>query len=214
MLQRAKKTIRVRTPQHHLLVHCFYDFISISKVNSDKELFLNLCKNGCKNFSKKYCCPPMSPDFKSYVKGYDKLLVLLMAAGLDQLNGFGYKDYHKLRIGNAVLKPRTEKIMRNMERKFSTRFLSTGACRLCKPCRLKLKKPCRYPEKRRYSMESLGVDCNYLSHKLFNMPLLWYKHSKAPEYTCVLCALPLVNSINGKLVINELEHELSQLYSP
>ena len=43
----------------------------------------------------------------------------------------------------------------------------------------------------RYSLEALGVDCNDLSEKVFGIPLKWYEKGKAPEYTSVICALPI-----------------------
>lgn len=206
-----QKIIKVKTPKHSLTINCFYNFISIKKVRTKKELFLNMCKEGCRNYNKKYCCPPLSPNFNSYVKGYNQLFILFFSLGLKQLDNFGYYDYHKVRIGNAVIKPRIEKIMRYLEIKFNSKFLSTGACRLCKPCQLKVKKSCKHPDKRRYSLESLGVYCDILSKKLFNKPLLWYENRKAPEYTSVICALLIKKSADKKLIVKETENQLNIL---
>ena len=37
--------------------------IEKDKIKTDKKRFLEMCKNGCKNYNKKYSCPPKSPDF-------------------------------------------------------------------------------------------------------------------------------------------------------
>ena len=103
---------------------------------------------------------------------------------LYQLN---YKDYLKVQLANSVIKSRIDKHMRKIEK--DSEFLSSGSCRLCKPCKLKLKQPCKYPDKKRYSLEAVGVDVNDLTIKLFNIPMLWYKDKIAPKYTCVVCGM-------------------------
>ncbi len=180
---------RVNTPKHELLVEYYYDFIKKEEVRTNKELFARMCRDGCRNYDNKYCCPPSSPSFNKYVKE-DLLLILLFKMGLFQLSEYS-NEYHKIRLANAVLKSRIEKLMRFLEKEAGTNYLGTGACRLCRPCRKKVGKPCRYPDKKRYSLESIGVDCNYLSKKLFNIELKWYENKNAPEYTCVICALPV-----------------------
>jgi predicted metal-binding protein len=187
----ALTKVDIATQQHKFRLECYYDFIGISSVKTNKALFLDMCKKGCRNFNNKYSCPPLSPEFSSYVKNNEFLLVVLLKIELSQMSG--KNEYHKLRIGNAVIKPRLEKIMRMLEANLGSKFLSTGACRLCKPCQKKLGKPCKHPDKMRFSLESLGVDCNKLTEDLFKFHLLWYKDKKAPEYTAVVCALPLKN---------------------
>ena len=182
MEKRSIGKFKVVTPKHELEIKYYSDVIEKSKIKVDKQLFLDLCKKGCVNYDKKYSCPPFSPLFNNYVKS-DFLLVVMFVLDLNQ---FDYKEYFKIKIGNAVLKSQIEKVMR----KFGL-YLSTGACRLCKPCKRKLMQPCKYPSKRMYSLESLGVDCNDLCLKLFNVPLKWYKDKKAPPYTSVVCAVPL-----------------------
>lgn len=177
----------IETPKHKLKVEAHYKIVNKNAVKVDKKFFENKCKT-CRNYNKKYSCPPLSPEFNSYVD-CDKLLVLMLKMNLNQLDGFDYNEFHKIRIGNAILKPKIEKIMRELGG--GSKFLSSGACRLCKPCQLTLKKPCKHPDKRRYSLESLGVNCDALSKDLFGTPLLWYKDKKASEYTLVICALPV-----------------------
>lgn len=181
------KTFIIQTPKHKLKVDAYIEFTKCSSLNVNKKLFTKMCLEGCVNFDKKYCCPPFSPEFKSYVKQRN-LMVLLLKMNLGQLKE--YKEYHRLRIGNVVIKSRAEKMMRKLETYTNTKFLSNGACRLCKPCQRKIGKPCKRPKKMRYSLEALGVDCNELVKDVFKFPLLWYKDKKAPEYTCVVCALP------------------------
>ena len=125
VLSQKNKTITIKTPRHSLNFDCFYDLVNLDEVKTDKNLFLGMCKSGCPNFNRNYSCPPSSPDFSSCTKDHDVLFVLLFSLELGQLDGFDYKEYHKLRIGNAVLKPRIEKVMRSLAVKLCSTFLGT-----------------------------------------------------------------------------------------
>jgi predicted metal-binding protein len=193
----------ISTPKHKLKIDAYFDFIKVSDIQVDKDKFFKMCKEGCVNFGNKYSCPPCSPSLTKYVKEKE-VLVLMMKIDLDQFDS-NYREYLKLQAGNAVLKSQIERLMRKLEVSLGGKFLATGSCRLCKPCRLKLKEPCRDPLKRRYSLESLGVDCDSLVKTLFKTPLLWYKDKKSPSYTSVVCGLP-VKSREG--VVEELKSNL------
>jgi len=183
----SAKTLLLRTAKNNLSVDCYFKIINKEKLSVKKDLFAEMCRK-CRNYNNKYSCPPLSPDFESYVNA-EKLLVLLMKARLDQFSA--YEPHFRLRVANAILKPRIEKVMRAMEVHTGTNFLGTGACRLCKPCKKKKGLACSYPDKMRYSLEALGVDCDKLAKDLFNISMQWYKDKAPPEYTLVICALPL-----------------------
>jgi predicted metal-binding protein len=177
--------IVVKTLKHDVQVELLYGYIRTSEVIVKKELFAKMCKDGCVNFGKKFSCPPVSPCFHSKKK---YLLVIFMRVFLEQ---FDYKEYHKLRIGNAILKPRIDLVMRKLEDKFGGRYYSSGSCRLCKKCG----KVCNHPEKMRFSLESTGVDCNQLVKDVFGLELKWYCAKKAPMYTAVVAGLPVDEKI-------------------
>ncbi|MFH0870734.1 MAG: DUF2284 domain-containing protein [archaeon] len=187
MGEQSTKNVLLKTPKNSLSVDCHFKIIGKGELSVKKELFAEMCKK-CRNYKNKYSCPPFSPDFEAYVKA-EKLLVLLMKARLGQFSA--YKPHFRLRIANAILKPRIEKIMRAMEAHTGTKFLGTGACRLCKPCKKKKGLACSHPDKMRYSLEALGVDCDKLAKNLFGISMQWYKDKAPPEYTLVICALPL-----------------------
>lgn len=178
--------LKIQTPKNNFEIEIYSKFIETKEVESNKELFQKMCKEGCVNYGRKYSCPPFSPSFTTVSEGYESLLVVLFLSTLSQIKS---TEYNKLRIANIVMKSKIDKIMRELEKVNNTKFLSTGSCRLCKPCGAKVGKPCKYPDKKRYSLESLGVDCNNLVKNLFEKELLWFKNKKAPEYTCVVCGL-------------------------
>jgi len=194
-------SFKVKTKENNLKINFFYDFINKKDVLVKKDCFSKMCLNGCKNYKKKYSCPPFVPDFKNLIKEHEGLFIVLF---LCKLNPIKSTEYNKIRIANVVLKSRIIKLMRFLEEKFNTTFLSTGSCNLCKPCKLKLNLPCKHPKKRRYSLEAIGIDCNKISKDLFNIKLLWYKNKKAPRYTCVLCGL-VCDKKNIKEIKKEVE---------
>jgi predicted metal-binding protein len=210
MLDNHNLKTTIQTPKHTLNILCSYDTFPTQKVKVNKKLFKQMCKNGCPNYNQKFGCPPLSPSFKDVVKEKE-LFLLAMVLKLNQFNKHNYQEYLKIRIANSVLKSRIEKVMRKLEKVTRTKFLSTGACRLCKPCQKKISNPCKHPDKRRYSLESLGVDCNHLTKNAFGLPLKWYKKKKAPEYTTVICGLPIKESNNIQKIINLTEEELKKL---
>jgi predicted metal-binding protein len=197
------KTFIVKTTKNNIEVEVYSGFIRKEDVKVEKQKFCEMCKEGCVNYGKKFSCPPFSGDFLSLVnKEYKEGIFVLMF--LIRLNSINSTEYNKVRIANSVMKSRIDRLMRILESEFKTKFFSTGSCRLCKKCQLILKKPCKHPNKMRYSLESTGVNCNYLSERLFSLPLLWFKDGKAPDYTCVLAGL-ICNSKDIETIHSRLE---------
>jgi len=196
-----QKNITINTPENKVLINTYIDTIDCSNLEINKELFTKKCLESCRNFKQKYSCPPLSPTFHNYIKE-KTLLVLLLKINLDQFSK--YKPFHRIKIANSILKSRADKIMRQMEKHTNTKFISNGSCRLCKPCQKKLNKPCKHPKEMRFSLESLGINCNNLSTTLFNLPLLWYGNKTCPEYTLVITAIPLNDNLEKyKLLLSK-----------
>ena len=193
---------KVKTTRAEYSVEVDSEFILKEDVRVQRECFLKMCREGCVNYGKKFSCPPCSLEF-SRVCDKEGIYVVMFLMKLESVKS---TEYNKVRIANSIMKSRLDKIMRTLESSFNTKFLSTGSCRLCRICQLKLKKSCKHPEKMRYSLESTGVDCHYLSTRLFDKPLLWFKNSKAPEYTCVLTGL-----VCNKSEVNSISQELENL---
>lgn len=196
----------VITPLHKLKVLVYSGFISRKEVAVKKEIFAEMCKK-CKNYNKKYSCPPKSPDFDDICKKEGLFIILFRI----DLSGISSKEYNKVQLANSVLKSRIDKLMRMLEANFDSKYLGSGSCKLCKPCQLEKNLPCKHPEKMRFSLEATGIDCNILSENLFKFPLLWYKDNKAPDYTCVLAGLPC-NRSGAKSIETEMNKIINQTF--
>jgi len=168
---------------------------------SDKNLFSNLCSKGCINYNKKWSCPPHSPNYRDFCAGWDKLLILYARMSLSQLL-YIKNDYLKIKAANSILKSRADKFFRHISTRYG-KYISTGSCRLCKPCKCKMNLPCAHPELMTYSFESIGLDVGKLVVNRFQKPLLWYKPQHLPKYTAVVCGL----LTNAEITPEDLQKE-------
>lgn len=153
----------------------------------NKELFDRLCKQGCPNYGKKWSCPPLSPVYIDYTKNWEKLFILYMQISFDQFD-YIKSDHLKVKAANVILKSRADKFLRKMSVQYGN-YISTGSCRLCKPCKRKIGASCAHPDIMTYSFEALGVDVSKLVEKHFSRALLWYKPNNLPAYTSVVSGL-------------------------
>lgn len=183
------KDFIVKTPNREIKIEAYSGFISKEKVNVDKKCFTELCKK-CRNYGKKYACPPKSPSFEDICKKQG-LHIVLFKCNLGQIKNTS--EYNKIRIANSIMKSRIDKLMREFEAKSGNKlkFLSSGSCRLCKKCNLEKNLACKHPDKMRFSLEACGINVEKITKELFDIPLLWYDHKthKAPEYTCAVAGL-------------------------
>ena len=167
----------------------------------DVDFIHTLCSTGCVNYNKKWSCPPHSPSYKDLSAGWEHLFILYARMMLSQFS-YVKTDYLKVKAANSILKSRADKFLRYMKTKYG-RNISTGSCRLCKPCKYKIGLPCAHSELMTYSFEAMGVDVGRLVIELFHKPLLWYKPNNLPEYTSVVCGL----LTNAEITTEDLQKE-------
>lgn len=153
----------------------------------DKNRFDKMCEKGCSNYRKKWSCPPHAPSYQEFSHDWKYIYIVFAQIELHQ---FAYikNDYLKIKAANNILKSRIDKYLLYMAEE-GGKYISTGSCRLCKPCKCKLNLPCAKPNKMTYSFEAMGMDVNTLIRKCFNSCLLWYRKNSLPEYTSVVCGL-------------------------
>lgn len=170
----------------------------------NKDFFDSLCKKGCPNFGDKWSCPPYSPHFHDYSKNYNNCIIILLYCYLNQFD-YIKTEYMKIKASNSILKSKADYLIRNLEDTHSGLMISNGSCRLCKPCSCKKQLPCKKPQLRRYSMESLGLNVGAISKSYFNHELLWYKNKQSPCYSSVLSCF----ITNDLISIDEIKSKLT-----
>ena len=174
-------------------------------VYDNKKYFDKLCRNGCPNYAKKWSCPPYAPSYAEFFDKYQKLSVVVLGLNMNEL-AYIKQDYLKIRAANSMLKSRIDKTLR-ICKKDSEKYVSTGSCRLCKPCHKKIDKPCVHQDIRTYSFEALGINVSAMVQDIFGVSLLWYKKGSLPVYTCVVAGL----LSNEKLVDERITSKLKEL---
>jgi predicted metal-binding protein len=168
----------------------------------DLPKFAELCRTGCINYAKKWSCPPFAPAYDRYISKYKFLTVCVMSINLSQFS-YVRNDYLKVKAGNIVLKSRIDRALRALAVN-GLKYISTGSCRLCKPCKCKIGEKCSKPDKMAFSFEALGVDVNSMTVDLFLHELRWYKKGFLPTYTTVVAGLLSNTLINTKLIEEKL----------
>lgn len=154
---------------------------------TDQARFSALCEQGCPNYARKWSCPPFAPLFTDIALKWKNLYILFLYTDMSQ---FSYikNDYLKVKAANNILKSRADRFIRNMSGLHGA-CISTGSCRLCKPCKRKSQLPCAHPELMAYSFEALGIDVGHMVEDYFRKPLLWYRKHALPKYTSVVCGI-------------------------
>ena len=169
----------------------------------NKSYFDKLCHDGCPNYGSKWSCPPYSPDYCRFVKDYKYINVVMLLVNLEEFSYIN-QGYLKVRAANSVLKSRIDRALR-FSKNNEEFYISTGSCRLCKPCKKKLNEKCAHPNEHTYSFEALGINVSALTVDLFETELLWYKQKNLPEYTCVVGGLLTNCETNHDKVIEYLK---------
>lgn len=159
--------------------------VKLTMKHQNVEKFTKLCKHGCKNYNQKWSCPPNSPSFSSFSQGWKNLYVIFFRTEMHPFSDIK-NPYLQIKAANMMLKSRADKYIRKLC-KDEGRVISTGSCRLCKPCHLKNGEPCAHPNIMTYSYEAMGIDVDALVFDCFGKHLLWYKNGCIPEYTSVVC---------------------------
>ena len=168
----------------------------------NKPCFDNLCENGCPNYNKKWSCPPYSPDYCQYIEGKKFIYTFFLRLDLSQMN-YIKNDYLKIKAANTILKSRMDKFLQHITNQNDYKYISSGSCRLCKPCNKKRELPCAHPNKMTYSFEALGIDVSKLVNMVFDKPLLWYKKGHLPQYTSIVCGLLTDSQIQLPILQNK-----------
>lgn len=170
----------------------------------DTQTFNECCKLGCNNYGLKWSCPPFAPDYNDVVRNYKSITVLILKVELSQ---FAYikNDYLKIKAANSILKSRIDKTLRHFK-SLDAHYISTGSCRLCKPCKRKINLPCAHPDFMSYSFEALGINVSSLVQDLFSINLLWYSKNNLPRYTCVVAGLLFNDEISEEQILETISN--------
>lgn len=162
----------------------------------DVATFLEFCKE-CSNYGKLWCCPPYTFDVeKDYWNKYRKIQIMGRKLYLPkELISQSYIKNEQWKVTEEFLLPYKEELEQEilkLEQEYpGSVSLSSGACLHCKnaECTRLSGKPCRFQDKMRYSIESLGGNVGKTVTKYLKQELQWVEEGKLPEYFMLIYGL-------------------------
>lgn len=160
----------------------------------DVDTFLKACKS-CLNYENVWSCPPYDFNVIDYWKKYSTLELVAIKIVFDeavagkQLTKEEQEDITK----NSIWEVKEQLARELYEKEKLVRgsiSLSAGSCALCKGQCTRLEgKSCRYPEKMRYSIESLGGNVGTTLSELMEIELEWIQEGRLPSYFVLVSGL-------------------------
>ena len=160
----------------------------------DVDTFLECCR-ACPNYDGKWSCPSYDFDVIEYWKKYQTLDLTAVKIIFDgEYAGKEFPEEEIQRITDvSVMEMKRElskELLLREEEVPGSVSLSAGSCILCKDgCSRKEVKPCRFPDKMRYSIESLGGNVGLTISKLMGIELEWIEAGKLPHHFVLVCGL-------------------------
>ena len=167
----------------------------------DVDAFLQACK-ACSNYEKVWSCPTYDFDVMEYWKKFGTLELVAIKIIFDetvagkQLTQEEQEDLTKNSIWE-VKKQLAEELYEREKAVPGSISLSAGSCTLCKSsddhsedwCTRIKGKPCRFPDKMRYSIESLGGNVGTTLSELMEIELEWIQEGRLPSYFVLVSGL-------------------------
>lgn len=149
--------------------------------------FLPFCQE-CKNYGRRYGCPPFDSDPLSIIKQYDSVRIIGVKLTPDDAT-------LPLSSANELMAPvilaMNQELLQEEKRLHGFACGFVGECPYCdgEPCARREGKPCRHPDKVRPSLEALGFDIGKTAQQLLGIDIKWSHDGHIPEYLTLVCGL-------------------------
>ncbi|MDR3255168.1 MAG: DUF2284 domain-containing protein [Synergistaceae bacterium] len=147
----------------------------------------------CPIFAKNWSCPPFEFDVDEFLGRFNHVYLFGIKMTHDETTRAAMdtkeksEDYAFRLMEGVNLKMLA--ILHDLERKYpGSRGASGGSCRICGVCARVDSMPCRFPDKMRNSIESLGFNVSMISDELLGLKILWFKDA-LPPYQVLVNAL-------------------------
>ena len=157
----------------------------------DVPRFLGYCQD-CPNCGQFWSCPPFGFDPLTLWQRYEaiRLYARKLVFTKDRLfpgerRAFEERELPKIKEDMA----RT--LLRREAEAPGSLALFPGKCEWCPVCARREGKPCRTPDRMRYSIEALGGDCGGALEKYLEETLQWAQGNRLPEQIILLGGLLL-----------------------
>ena len=158
------------------------------------EVFIESCK-ACPDYGRVWSCPPGVPSAAEFLAGYrtaclagikvkysKKTIEMSQNLSDKELDDFRRSTYGKVK---SAMNDSFLEIEKAIPGSVS---VAAGRCERCPKCARLEGKPCRFPDKMRYSFSALGFDINAMSDELLRTKLLW-SNKGLPKYLMAIAVI-------------------------
>ena len=163
------------------------DFISQYR---DVELIESYCKV-CAKYEKCWTCPPFDFCLKELISKYNTIDIYAHKIDID--SDLVYSKAEKNELLSSIYKQArvvSDENINNVENiACEVLTLYAGSCIICPTCSKCSGLACIYPDKSRYSLESIGFDVSKITSGLFDIELKWGSDDRLPEYLVLISAV-------------------------
>lgn len=132
---------------------------------------LGFCES-CPNYGKIWTCPPYGTDVINTFNGFDYAIVI----------GFKGKDFFEIKKESTEYLYELEGMKENVSG-LSYTTLVAGNCEICETCSKSEGQLCRFPDRMRYSLESVGFHVSEICDEVLGESLMW--QTENPKYMAV-----------------------------
>ena len=158
----------------------------------DRDKYIIYCQE-CPNYNTVWSCPPLPMNVDEYLKQYQWVNIAGVKINLssriiaeadtpEKLKALGWK------ILITIKKDMEEKLRRWEQIIPGSISLSSGGCNLCQDCTRKVGKPCRQPDKMRYSLDAFGFNLSSISQEMLGIQIKWCQ-DRLPDYFTLIHGL-------------------------
>lgn len=161
----------------------------------DVEQFLPYCRQ-CANYNQTWACPEFNFDPYEYWNRYKTFRIIGVKITIpEEIAGKVWSAEERRKMIQEMLWEEKRKLsleLYELEKQHpGSVSLGAGTCQLCPEghCAKKEGKPCRYADKLRYSIESLGGNVGLTVTKYLKQQLEWIEEGRMPHHFILVCGL-------------------------
>ena len=148
----------------------------------------------CPAYGKTWCCPPFDFDPRTVTDGFKTVTVMGTTIEFDEETRAACKTAEQsTTIGRQAMEQEWKTLLPQLyeiERGEPGSRCFTFRCSLCpEGCTRPDGKPCRHPDRMRYSLEAVGFDLVAVTRDLLGIDLEWSTDGKLPKHITLVTAL-------------------------
>lgn len=156
------------------------------------------CKS-CPKYNKLWSCPPHDFDALSYLESYDYVLLVGEKIVRNEkpqtiISINSYFQEVRRELGDHLIK---------LSEAHDIEVLIAGNCYLCDECLRREGKSCRYNEKMKYSLESIGFMVGDIASELLGIDLEWPEPGEESPSLMTVGAIFAKDDLQLKLILDQ-----------